>query len=377
MKTIKIILITAILCICYTTIFSQEEKQDIHRICEEQKIFEFSQIYKELYYNFANMDNCPEINIDSLYFSYIPKVTKSKNDLDYFVNIKEFLDKFNNGHTGCYAFPDYVLDKLIEIFSTQREEKNKEELSGIIFKQKVFITDAKNDFAYIKLTKCTVEDFYYFFLNNYNHILNFKNLIIDIGYNEGGDGNATGVVHNLLLNQDTIYFNPEKTKTNNSVMKARATVKIHYYEPEEVSQDFKDKYYPYYYNNHFEPDTYLPKSYFNEMPDSLRYKGNIYIIVGEKTVSAGESFALIMSQGEKVKTFGKKTAGAFGQPLVLFFQSGMEVYINTTKTYDYKNNEISTGFIPEYDYDFSEFYKIEDNQEMLLKFIEVIKKLEK
>jgi hypothetical protein len=62
--------------------------------------------------------------------------------------------------------------------------------------------------------------------------------------------------------------------------------------------------------------------------------------------------------------------------LVIFLNSGIQIFINTSKTYDYKNNNISTGFVPEYDYDFSGFYKIDNEQEMLLKFIEVIKSFE-
>ena len=377
MKSIKkTLLITTILCLFYSTIFAQKDGLDIYRISQEQKIFEFSQIYKELYYNFANMDDCPEINIDSLYMEYIPKVVKSENDWDYFENIYQFLEKFNNGHVFC-VFPDYIMNQIDKLAPEKVKKRKEEEILLPLLKSNLFITDSTNDFAYIKLKECDLENFHYFFLNNYGNILNFKNLIVDVWYNAGGDGGATAIVKNLLLNQDTIYYYSEEVKTHNSFLKARAAVKIHYYKPEEVSQDFKDKYYSYYYNNHFEPNNFFDKYYLNQIPDSLRYKGNIYVIAGKRTVSAGEDFALYMSEGKKIKTFGKKTCGAFGQPLVVFFNSGMQVFINSTKTYDYKGNNISTGFVPEYDYDFSDFYKIEDKQKMLLKFIEVIRNFDK
>ncbi|MDR2839848.1 MAG: hypothetical protein LBV75_01075, partial [Paludibacter sp.] len=241
--------------------------------------------------------------------------------------------------------------------------------------ENIFITDKKNDFAYIKLTKCD-DEFRDFFFANYDSIMKFNNLIIDVAYGRGGDGNTTAVPLRLLLNQDTIYYYPDSTKTNNSVMKARANVKINHYKPEDVPQDFKDKYYSYYYNNHFEFDTFLNGFYENPAPDSLRYKGNIYVIINSQTASASEGFALMLSQNKNVKMLGKKTIGALGQPLVLFLPSEMQVFINTTKTYDYKGNAVSSGIPPDYEYDFADFYKTENKQEMLSKFIKVIKAFE-
>jgi len=376
MKIVKLLFISTIFSLNYTTIFTQNDSLDICRISEEQKIFEFSKIYKELYYNFANMSDCPEINIDSLFLSYIPSVIKTENDWEYFKNIQQFLRKFNNGHVYI-AYPDYILNQLDKLIPQTKEKTKEEETSEIFLKSNTFITDFKNDFAYIKLTECSNVNFQDYFFNNYDSISKFKNLIVDVWYNVGGHGGATYLVKEALLDQDTLFYYPEKAKTHNSFLKARATVKIHYYKQEDVPQDFKSKYYSYYYNNNFETiDGFFDKYYLNRIDDSVRYKGNVYVIAGEMTASAGENFILCMSDGKNVKTFGKKTNGAFGQPLVVFFKSGAQIFINTTKTYDYKNNEISTGFVPEYDYDFSELYKIEDKQEMLLKFIEIIKSFE-
>ncbi|MDD2635523.1 MAG: S41 family peptidase [Bacteroidales bacterium] len=213
-------------------------------------------------------------------------------------------------------------------------------------------------------------------LNHFDSISQFKNVIVDISYNEGGDGGATMYPLQLLLDQDTILYYREETKTNNSVMKARATIKLHYYEPEDVPQDFKDNYYPYYYNEHFERDTFLGKSFPNRVEDSLRYKGNVHLIVSEQTPSAAEGFTLLLSQGKKVKTYGKKTVGAFGQPLVVSLNSGIKILINTTRSFDFEGNYITQGYTPVYDFDFSEILKISDNNEKLLKLIQVIESFE-
>jgi hypothetical protein len=50
--------------------------------------------------------------------------------------------------------------------------------------------------------------------------------------------------------------------------------------------------------------------------------------------------------------------------------------MNVVKTYDYQGKDISSGFSPDYEYDFSEFYKTENPSEILSKFIKKIQKLE-
>src|SRR5690606_35928277 len=75
------------------------QKKDINRISKEQKVYELSYVWKELSYNFDNMDNCPNVNLDSLYQAYIPIVQNTKNDLAYCKTIERFLAHFNNGHT--------------------------------------------------------------------------------------------------------------------------------------------------------------------------------------------------------------------------------------------------------------------------------------
>lgn len=356
-------------------LFAQENENNLHRISQEQKIFEFSTIYKELYYNFANFDDCPEVNIDSVYMTYIPVIINSENDFEYCQAVLSFLNEFKNPHTTVYEFPDYIMkifneglnEDLIEEYSLEEEEE---------IPENAFFTNIEEDFAYIKLTKCDDENFYEYFVNHFDSISQFQNVIVDIAYNEGGDGGVTMYPLQLLLDQDTILYYREETKTNNSVMKARATIKLHYYEPEDVPQDFKDKYYSYYYNEHFERDPFLGEKFPNRVEDNLRYKGNVHLIVSEQTPSAAEGFTLLLSQGKKVQTYGKKTMGAFGQPLVLFLNSGIKILINTTRSFDFNGNYITQGYTPVYEYDFSEMLKISDIDERLSKLIQVIKSFE-
>lgn len=372
MKVIKIIIF--ILAVSFSAL-AQEDENNFKKISKEQKVFEFSTIYKELYYNFANFNDCPDVDIDSVYKAYVTKILNSEDDIDYSQTIISFLYEFKNPHTGVYELPDYIM----KIFTEASIEDSTENLTeeDVSEERKIptnaFLTNSKEDFAYIKLTKCDDENFFEYFVNCFDSISQFQNVIVDLSYNAGGDGGATMYPLQLLLDQDTILYYREETKTNNSVMKARATIKIHYYESEDVSQDFKDNYYSYYYNEHFEIDPFLGKKFPNRVEDSLRYKGNVHLIVSEQTPSAAEGFTLLLSQGQKVKTYGKKTMGAFGQPLLVYLDSGITIMINTTRSYDFEGNYITKGYVPSYDYDFSEILKIADDDERLFKLIEVIK----
>ncbi len=42
------------------------------------------------------------------------------------------------------------------------------------------------------------------------------------------------------------------------------------------------------------------------------------------------------------------------------------------KTYDFNHNDVSNGFSPNYEYDFSDFYKTSDATQILQQFKQVI-----
>ena len=90
------------------TVFSQKT---IQKISSEQKNYELGVVWKELSYNFANMDNCPNVSLDSLYKAYIPLVKETKNDFEYCKVMQNFLSHFNNSHVNL-EIPRYVVEEL-------------------------------------------------------------------------------------------------------------------------------------------------------------------------------------------------------------------------------------------------------------------------
>jgi C-terminal processing protease CtpA/Prc len=103
--------------------------------------------------------------------------------------------------------------------------------------------------------------------------------------------------------------------------------------------------------------------------------GKIYVILGNNTASAAEYFALLLTQNPNTFFLGEKTAGSMAQPLAVKLPSGITAFINSTKTYDFKGNDISSGFIPDYEYDFSSFYKTDNAKEILRHFVKILQTL--
>ena len=468
--------ILILILLCASNQYFRAQEPDIHRISAEQKAYELSVVWKELSYNFANMDNCPDVNLDSLYRAYLPIITETKNDFEYVRAMQRFLTNFNNGHVYC-QHPDYLnnyaafllfttkneggkvfVDKVCNIYSnlqkddeilninnlstseyidkflmpyafasninakkqqakigfgmpalnsdnkklilTIKRKKNIEKVeipffcyadyrSDTIKYQQIidfyyndlqltqnndFIVDKKNDFAYIKLSACD-ENFHKLFVEKYDEILQYKNLIVDVSYNSGGGGSYTHVAERILIDLDSIRYVSHQTRIHNAWKKAKATSRIYYYKENEVTQEDKDEYYPFFYNTAFEDVGNSSALYLNEMSDNQRYKGNIFVIVNGSSASATEYFVAMLAQSPKVKILGEQTNGALAQPLVTILPSEMRVFINSSKTFDTNGKDISSGIKPDYEYDFSEFYNIKNPQERLKKFIEVIKNL--
>jgi carboxyl-terminal processing protease len=68
-------------------------------LSEDEKIAGLSKFWMEAKYNFANFDLVPEINIDSLYFAYLPKVKNTKSTLEYFNVLREMCANLKDSHT--------------------------------------------------------------------------------------------------------------------------------------------------------------------------------------------------------------------------------------------------------------------------------------
>lgn len=66
----------------------------------EEKLTGLSKCWAEAKYNFANFDLVPNLNWDSLYTAFIPKVMATKTTIDYYRLLQNFYLSLRDGHTA-------------------------------------------------------------------------------------------------------------------------------------------------------------------------------------------------------------------------------------------------------------------------------------
>src|SRR5690349_1443491 len=69
-------------------------------ISENEKIAGLSKLWSEVKYNFVNFDLIPDVNFDSLYLAYIPKVRQTKSTFEYYRVMQELVAYLRDGHTN-------------------------------------------------------------------------------------------------------------------------------------------------------------------------------------------------------------------------------------------------------------------------------------
>lgn len=71
-------------------------------LSEEEKIAGLSKFWAEAKYNFAFFDHVPELNWDTLYLEYLPKVRAATSTLAYYRLLQELCARLKDGHTGIF-----------------------------------------------------------------------------------------------------------------------------------------------------------------------------------------------------------------------------------------------------------------------------------
>lgn len=79
-------------------------EKPLQELTAEEKIAGLSKAWAEAKYNFANFDLVPNLNWDSLYAAYIPKVIATTHVIDYYKVLQSFYQPLRDGHTGI-SFP--------------------------------------------------------------------------------------------------------------------------------------------------------------------------------------------------------------------------------------------------------------------------------
>lgn len=208
------------------------------------------------------------------------------------------------------------------------------------------------DAAYLRIDDCnaaTVDTF----MKHFPTINQHEHFVLDLRNNSGGDGRAYSPISPYLVDKDSIMLSGVLlSRVNNSAYRAWAAVRMLYGDPESMDEYTKQVYCPHLFNNAF--DTIQATTVANGNPDSQRYHGKVYVLVGPHTASAAEGFVMQLVQSPNVCVVGKTTAGATGQPLVVPLPSGIICMINSFRSFDTRNRDCSNGIAPDVERDFGE-----------------------
>lgn len=107
----NIIKLTLLLLLPFSFVWAQEVP---NTLTSEQKAYELSLIWKEMSYNFDNMNHCPELDMDSLYRAFVPVVMATADDFEYSKAVMRYLAHFRNSHTFVVDSPSWV-DSLSQL----------------------------------------------------------------------------------------------------------------------------------------------------------------------------------------------------------------------------------------------------------------------
>lgn len=138
-----------------------QEKMPNHN----ERIYSLSLIWKEMHYSFAFPETLQQVNIDSLYMTYLPKVEQAKSNFEYFRVLSSFMAHFNEAHTRIYTSnrPDDVpplktinFDKKILISNIAKSMVDKVPLGSEIIKiNKIPVLEYIRDSVYQYISAAT------------------------------------------------------------------------------------------------------------------------------------------------------------------------------------------------------------------------------
>lgn len=73
-----------------------------YNLSNEDKLYGLSLFWKEASYNFAYFDQVPDLDFDSAYREYIPKVLATETTYEYYRELMKFNALLHDGHTNIY-----------------------------------------------------------------------------------------------------------------------------------------------------------------------------------------------------------------------------------------------------------------------------------
>lgn len=316
-------------------------------LTEEQKIEDFNYLYKTIEENYPFLEVNKRVNnIDwlSKKEEYLQRVKNTTNDNEFLLVLYSILSDLNNGHTNMikdssqfrYFREIYSMNKgwqkkvqlpvlnnkkALARYNIDKDEKievveqgKSGNIEGMRNASTKDLVEGKIGYIYIP----QMISYYNMgrdieLIDDYlNKVRDYESLVIDIRGNSGGDSSywMSYLVPKLI---DKVYtcttynFWKDGDVINNYLKKSKAKSYTGFGEvkdldtgtlvnlPVEIKEDFK-----YYSKNIME---------IRPNEDSIKFKGNIYILVDKNVYSSAESFASFAKQTGFAALIGERTGG--------------------------------------------------------------------
>lgn len=316
-------------------------------LTEEQKIEDFNYLYKTIEENYPFLETNKRLNnVDwlSKKEEYLQRVKNTNSDIEFLITLNSILSELNNGHTHMIINSSQFRD-LREIYSMNkgwqkkvqlpvlnnkkalaRYNINKNEKIQVLNQEKNENTEGIKNASTKDIVEGKIGYIYipqmisYYNIGNdielideyLNNIKEYQALIIDIRGNSGGDSYywISYLVPKLIdkVYENTTYsFWKDGEIINNYLKKSKVKYSTGFGEvkdldttklvnlPVEVKEDFK-----YYSKNTME---------ISPSEDSIKFKGNIYMLVDKGVYSSSEAFASFAKQTGFATLIGERTGG--------------------------------------------------------------------
>lgn len=316
-------------------------------LTEEQKIKDFNYLYKTIEENYPFLEVNKRVNnIDwlSKKEEYLQRVKHTTNDNEFLLVLYSILSDLNNGHTNMITdssqfryfreiysmnkgwqkkvqLPVLNNEKTLARYNIDKDEKievleqgKNGNIEGVSNASTKDVVEGKIGYIYIP----QMISYYNMgkdieLLDDYlNKVKDYESLVIDIRGNSGGDSSYwmsylvpklidkvyTCTTYNFWKDGDVInnYLKKSRLKSYTGFgevkdLDTRTLVNL----PIEIKEDFK------YYSKNITEIT------LNE--DSIKFKGNIYLLVDKNVYSSAESFASFAKQTGFATLIGERTGG--------------------------------------------------------------------
>lgn len=377
-------------------------------ISDQEKLAGLALVWSEAKYNFAFFDKVPNLDWDSLYVSYLPKVVATRSTQEYYNSLQSMMALLNDGHTGVFFSEELrelytrpsIFTKLVQdkVIITEVIDPKLTKL-GLVPGTEIIQVNGEDVKAYVArevrpYVSSSTEHYRIFAQYNYQFLIGKKGTTVELTYL---DPTGKKLTNTIKYDWSPIeYFQNKKLLEFKMLPNQVAYVALNGFHDEKIKADF-DSIYPqlskaksvildirnngggdsgngWYImerltNKNFplvkwESRNYQAtkrawggtQSWYGDQYDykitntdtSDYFHGPVVVLTSPYTFSAAEDFLGAFVQAKRGLIVGEPSGGSTGQPLFFRLPGGGSARVCTKRDYLMDGTEwVGKGFMPD------------------------------